>query len=153
MNEALNLIVGDQLEKTKQAVIDKQRAMGIRDRGESAGSLRVELASSDTSIRGQVFGFERLKLQDKPGRGPNRSGKPGRQQIENLKKWAVRHGMDEGAAWGIATKQAKEGTPVPNPHNPGGVLDPLDPAEVKKQLAPRIRGAVLKELRNNIFGS
>ncbi|ARK09007.2 hypothetical protein A6C57_01030 [Fibrella sp. ES10-3-2-2] len=86
------------------------------------------------------------------GRGPNRSGKPSREQIDGLTEWVKLRGIPVAAVWAIATKQARYGTIVPNRNNPGGVLSqPLSKPNVVERLKPALRSAALDEVRTQLF--
>ena len=145
-------IIQSVIEELAGEIIESQRAKGIRDTGTSADSIRVQVASTDTSISGQLYAFERLIWQE-TGHGPTPSGKPPKEMVERMTDWAKRHGMDEGAGYPIAAKIAKYGTKVPNEHNPGGVLsDVLNAEHIKEKLTPSLKKAVGKGLADIAFG-
>ncbi|GAB3552874.1 hypothetical protein [Spirosoma fluminis] len=151
LTDVISPILADGMNDLLAQVQESQRSKGIRDTGASAASLHVELVSSDTTIAGQLRGFERFRYQQN-GRGPNKSRKPSRELVERIRGWAQRHGIEIKAAYPIALKIASEGIEVPNPHNPGGVLsDVLNHDNVKALLRPRIRQATFKELKSQLF--
>lgn len=151
LSEIAEPILEDGINELRSQLIANQQKKRLRDRGGSANSLRVEVISKDGSIAGQLYGFERWIIQQK-GRGPNKSGKPGRELVERIRGWAKRHGIEEKAAYPIALKIARVGTLVPNPHNPGGVLsEVLNADNVRGLIAPRLRGALFAGIKSALF--
>lgn len=144
-------IIRDGINALRDRVIASQKAKNLRDTGASANSLVVTVLNTDKTVAGQLHGFERWRYQEN-GRGPNRSRKPSRQMVDDIRAWAKRHGIEQEAAYPIALKIAREGIEVPNPHNPGGVLsEVLNTETVRKELGPALRSAILKELKFQIF--
>ncbi|MBD2704422.1 hypothetical protein IC229_27525 [Spirosoma sp. BT702] len=121
-----------------------QRDRGLVSSGQSAESLQVKVESTGSKKRLVMLGLSRFRFQQ-VGRGPNRSGKPAAAQVEGLKKWLQEKGLNI-PVYAIAVKQAREGTPVPNPFNRGGVLsEPL--------AADRVRGLAKVDLQPVLFKS
>jgi hypothetical protein len=144
-------IIEDGMNTLRERLIDKQQAMGLRDRGLSAKSLSVSVASTDTTIAGQLMGFERWKWQES-GHGPTPSRKPSRELVEEIRAWTKRKGIEIKAAYPIALKIAREGTKVPNKHNPGGVLSSVLTAEAANSIiGSRLRTAVFNEVKSSLF--
>ncbi len=116
--------------------------------GRTSASLRVVSEVSKERIRTQVLGSRVFLLLQK-GRRPNKSGKPSREQIKGLTEWVKHRNIPVSAVWAIATKQAREGTPVPNPYNIGGVLsESLDNKRVLTHLVPLLKSSVIKSVRD-----
>ena len=146
ISELATAIIRDGLSELTTEFAEHQRAIGGRDTGASADSLRIEIASQDTSVAGQVYGFERLIIQDQ-GRGPNKSGKPSPDQVKKIRAWAIRKGIDEGAAYPIAAKIAKEGF-----EGTGVVSDVFNAENVRKKITPRLKSAIHKGFASQLFG-
>jgi len=146
--DVAEVILNDVLGNLANDIIELQTREGIRDTGASAGSLHWNVATTDRTLNGQLFGFKRFWYQQH-GRGPNKSRKPSKELVKQIRAWTARKGIPEEAAYPIALKIARVGTPVPNPYNPGDVLSrPLDVQRVKEIVRPRLREAVFKEFKS-----
>lgn len=129
-----------------------QSAKGLRDTGASAASLRAITTRQGTIVRLQLLGLARWRLQQN-GRGPNKSGKPSRAQVEGIKAWLKRKGLTI-PAYAIAVKQAREGTRVPNPFNSGGVLsEPLNAKRVTGFVKTGIRSYLIQSAKSILFSN
>lgn len=146
------VILGDGMGNLGNDVIESQRAKGLRASGKSAASIRSNVNVAPTQLVGQLWGSVTFTWQQN-GRKPNKSGKPSREMVNQIAEWLQIKGLDY-SPWAVATNIAKHGIPVPNQHNPGGVLsDPLNAERVKGILGPRLRGAILSELKSFLVKS
>ena len=148
-------MLADALTGQGQAVVaairEGQTKKGLSASGRTAATLRAEVVSSRDRLRLQIYGSRVFRyLQN--GRGPNRSGKPGREQIDGLTEWVKLRGLPLAAVWPIAINQAKRGITVPNAHNPGGVLsDPISPANLHRRLLPALRTVATEDIHAQLF--
>lgn len=146
------IILTDGMGNLGNDIINTQRDKGLRASGESAASLHVITEVKPDQLVSQLRGSETFIWQQN-GRKPNRSGKPSRKMVDELAVWLKLRGLDY-SPWAVATSIAKKGIPVPNPNNPGGVLsEPLNTERVKGILGPRLREAIFKSLKSDLFKS
>lgn len=144
------VVMQDGMGSLSNDVAASQQSRGLRASGKSADSLMPTTEVFEARVVGQLWGDKSWYFQQN-GRGPNKSGKPNWALVQAIEAWVKVKGISI-SPWAIATKIAREGIKVPNRFNPGGVLsEPLNPERVKGLLGPRLRGAVLKELRSTIF--
>lgn len=130
---------------------ESQRSKGLRDTGASAASVRVVVSAQGKKKRMQLVGLARWRFQQS-GRGPNKSRRPSRDMVTQLKGWARRHGLPEAAGYPIALKIAQEGIVVPNSFNPGGVLsEPLNTKRVTGLLKAALRPQYIQSARSRLF--
>lgn len=105
--------VNEAVEDEMQIIVDN-----IKQNIISAGKEVTGTMSSSLSLKvkqsGQIFNIDLHAAKYFPvletGRKPTPDKKPSREMIENIGDWAEAKGMEEGAAWGIATKINQEGT-------------------------------------------
>ena len=144
--------VTEQGGKLIESIRDSQRKKKLSASGRTAASLRLTVEQRRHLIQLRILGSRVFRiLQD--GRGPNRSGRPGREQIEGLTEWVKLRGLPLAAVWPIAMKQAKRGIVVPNRHNPGGILtDPLSRANLRLKLLPALQSAARDTVKTQLLG-
>lgn len=138
------------LEKRKVALITYQQQLGLRTSGYSADTTKAVTIRQGPEVVGQLTGVSYWRSQNS-GRGPNRSRKPSRAMVDAIKQWTKVKGINI-PAYPIAAKIAREGIKVPNPHNPGGVLDMVLNAEtLTYELKTVLRPVYGQQLRNALF--
>lgn len=98
---------------------------GINATNKTSHSLRVETKQEGTKVKMQLFGMPFFNAATRTGRKPTPGKKPSRDMISNLKQWVVIRGMDESAAWAVATNINKKGTKT---WQQGGRTDIFEPA-------------------------
>jgi hypothetical protein len=92
--------------------------------GETAQSLTIEIQKEGTKLKMTLTGRP-FFMTVQTGRRPTPGKKPSREMINNITKWVNARGMDESAAWAIATNIQKQGTKL---WQSGGRTDIVDPA-------------------------
>lgn len=105
VNEAVTEEMQTIVDNIKQNIV----SAGKQVTGTMADSLKLSVNQT-----GQIFNIDLNAAKYFPvletGRKPTPDKKPSREMIENIGDWAEAKGMDDGAAWGIATKINQEGT-------------------------------------------
>ena len=148
----LNDVINEEGDRLLLDVLQSQRDKDLVASGRTGRSLRKEATfrrhgASLRLIGSKVFRY----LQD--GRGPNKSRRPGRKMITDLTEWVKLKGIPVKAVWPIAINIAKNGTQVPNPNNPGGVLsDPLSRSNLQQSLLPKVAAAVRYDVVQQLLG-
>src|SRR5687767_10111072 len=99
-------------------------ATGQNATGETANSLRVQVTQEGNKYRMQLFGRPFFRTIE-TGRRPTPDKKPSREMIDNIRAWCDARGINESAAWAIATKINKQGTYL---WRQGGRQDVITPA-------------------------
>lgn len=87
-------------------------------------SLRIELKQEGSKTKMQLLG-RKFFMTVQTGRRPTPGKKPSMEMVDNIKVWANERGIDESAAWAIATKINQRGTRL---WFEGGRTDIVDPA-------------------------
>lgn len=99
-------------------------ATGTNATMSTSQSLRIEVKQEGLKYKMQLFGRS-FFMTVQTGRKPTPDKKPSRAMVDNIKKWIAARGMNESAAWAIATNINKKGTKL---WQSGGREDILDPA-------------------------
>jgi hypothetical protein len=99
-------------------------ATGQNATGETANSLRVQVTQEGNKYRMQLFGRPFFRTIE-TGRRPTPDKKPSREMVDNIRAWCDARGINESAAWAIATKINKQGTYL---WRQGGRRDVITPA-------------------------
>jgi hypothetical protein len=99
-------------------------ATGQNATGETANSLRVQVTQEGNKYRMQLFGRPFFRTIE-TGRRPTPDKKPSREMVDNIRAWCDARGINESAAWAIATKINKQGTYL---WRQGGRQDVITPA-------------------------
>jgi hypothetical protein len=97
---------------------------GTTATNETQHSLRIEIKQEGLKYKMQMFGRP-FFMSVETGRKPTPDKKPSRQMIDRLKQWCDARGINESAAWAIATKINKQGTAL---WRKGGREDIVTPA-------------------------
>lgn len=123
MPEIFNVIQSEGIE-----LINNTRAnlgaSGQNATNETSHSLRIQITQEGTKYKMQMFGRP-FFMTVQTGRRPTPDKKPSREMVDNIKKWIDARGIDESAAWAIATKINQQGTAL---FRAGGRTDIVDPA-------------------------
>lgn len=123
MPEIFKIIQSDGIELTNNIRINLGRT-GTTATNETQHSLRIEIKQEGTKYKMQMLGRP-FFMSVETGRRPTPEKKPSRQMIDRLKSWCDARGIDESAAWAIATKINKQGTEL---WRKGGRNDRVTPA-------------------------
>lgn len=99
-------------------------ATGTNATMSTSQSLRIEVKQEGLKYKMQLFG-RAFFMTVQTGRKPTPDKKPSREMVDNIKEWIAARGMNESAAWAIATNINKKGTKL---WQSGGREDILDPA-------------------------
>lgn len=99
-------------------------ASGQNATNKTSQSLRIQINQEGSKYRMLLFGRP-FFMTVQTGRRPTPDKKPSREMIDNIKEWINSRGIDESAAWAIATNINKKGTKL---WRQGGRTDILDPA-------------------------
>lgn len=134
------------------AVQNSQRKKGLVASGRTGRTVRWEVERKRYGVQLRILGSRVFRwLQN--GRGPNRSGRPGREQIAGLTEWVKLKGLPLSAVWPIAINQAKRGYRVPNKYNEGGVLsDIIGHQALQQTLLPAVAAAVRYDVVTKLLG-
>ena len=135
------------------AVIDSQQKKGLRASGYSAKNTRFEVAQIGTRSSLVLLGPAYYRQQAYGRRPSGQKVRPWPEFIKKIELWMDDKGISipKKAAGGIAYNILNNGIPVPNPHNPGGVLsEPLNAqritTDLKQTLTPLIRHGIKARL-------
>ena len=118
-----NVIQSDAIELMNNIRINLGRT-GTTATNETQHSLRQETKQEGLKYKMQMFGRP-FFMTVETGRKPTPEKKPSRQMIDRIKLWCDARGIDESAAWAIATKINKQGTEL---WRKGGREDIVTPA-------------------------
>jgi hypothetical protein len=123
MPEIFNVIQNQSINLVNNIRINLGRA-GMFVTNKTQQSLRQEVKQEGTKYTVQVFGRP-FFMTVQTGRRPTPDKKPSREMVENIREWMDARGIDESAAWAIATNINKKGTRL---WREGGRTDIVDPA-------------------------
>lgn len=123
MPEIFNVIQNQAIELVNNIRLNLGRA-GMFVTNKTQHSLRQEVKQEGTKYTVQVFGRP-FFMTVQTGRRPTPDKKPSREMVDNIREWMDARGMDESAAWAVATNINKKGTRL---WREGGRTDIVDPA-------------------------
>lgn len=122
----------------KQNLFDNDRVVT----GKTVNSLRVEVESSTTQVKGRLLGSSVLE-QLEYGRGKTKNGGNTRSWEDDLRLWMKLRNKPESAFYPIWKKINEEGYEGTK----GLVSDPIN--EFTKSVAPDLKAIIIKYFRDN----
>lgn len=123
MPEIFDVIQSEGIELTNNIRINLGRA-GMSATNQTGNSLRIEVKHEGTKYKMRMFGRP-FFMTVETGRKPTPEKKPSKEMIDRIRQWCDSRGIDESAAWAIATKINKQGTDL---WRKGGREDIVTPA-------------------------
>lgn len=123
MPEIFKVIQSDGIDLMNNIRINLGRT-GATATNETGNSLRIEINQEGTKYKMRMFGRP-FFMTVETGRKPTPEKKPSREFIDRIRLWCDARGIDESAAWAIATKINKQGTAL---WRSGGREDRVTPA-------------------------
>jgi hypothetical protein len=129
-------------ESIKKSLFNNDRVVT----GKTAKSLRVDVKSTATQVKGALYGSSVLE-QLEFGRGKTKNGGSNRAWEDDLRLWMKFRNIPQSAFYPIWRKINKEGYKG----TAGLVSNPVD--DFKKGVAKDIKSIILKDFKSNGFNS
>lgn len=149
-------IVKDWVKGKERALIKNYDEKGLRSSGNWANDLESVFSVSKTQINVKFLGSYYSEWLEEPGRAPNKNQDPvalrafvGWAGSTWLKDWVERKGIGANP-YAIAWKIAREGVPVPNENNPGGLISDILNLEAVQELAKLVGDYYINEIRTDL---
>jgi len=149
-------IVKDWIKGTERDLVKSYRDKGLSASGNWEKELESVFKISKTNVNIKFLGSSYTQYLEVPGRGPNKNQDPvalrafvGWAGSTFLKDWVERKGISANP-FCIACKIAREGIPVPNKNNPGGLVSDVINKTTIQELAKRIGDFYINEIRTDL---
>lgn len=148
--------IQDWLNENQQALINNYFSIGLKASGNWASEVETKIEETNLGFRAIILGAAYTGVLES-GRRPNTNQTPeglrafvGWAGSTILKDWVQRKGLDVNP-YAAAYKIAREGIPVPGPHNRGGLVsDVITEAQIDK-LLDNILGFIITDVQSDVL--